>query len=78
MKQNTILTLVLSLIAPMLLFGQKVYELTAPKQPKQIVKNKLDMGGTSPEGGSIEVNNYYMSVDGKPVIPVLGEFHLEP
>ena len=38
MKQNTILTLVLSLMAPMLLFGQKVYELTAPKQPKQIVK----------------------------------------
>ena len=75
MKQKTIITLVLSLIAPMLLFGQKVYELTAPKQPKQIVKNKLDMGGTSPEGGSIEVNNYYMSVDGKPVIPVLGEFH---
>lgn len=33
------------------------------------------MGGTSPQGGSIAVNSYYMCRDGKPVIPVMGEFH---
>lgn len=55
--------------------AQKVYELTAPKTPMQIVEGKLDMGGKSPSGGSIAVNNFYMSVDGKPVIPVMGEFH---
>lgn len=33
------------------------------------------MGGSSPTGGSISVNNFYMSIDGRPVIPVMGEFH---
>lgn len=55
--------------------AQRVYELTAPATPMQIVEGKLDMGGTSPTGGSIKVNNFYMSIDGKPVIPVMGEFH---
>lgn len=56
-------------------YAQKVYELTAPKAPMQIVEGKLDMGGTSPSGGSIKVNSYYMSIDDKPAIPVMGEFH---
>ena len=33
------------------------------------------MGGSNPSGGNISVNSYYMSIDGKPVIPVMGEFH---
>ena len=33
------------------------------------------MGGTSPSGGRIDVNNFYMSIDGRPAIPVMGEFH---
>lgn len=53
----------------------KVYELTAPATPKVVRDGHLRMGGTSPEGGSISVNNYYMSIDGRPVIPVMGEFH---
>ena len=55
--------------------AQKVYEITAPQTPKQIIEGKLEMGGTSPSGGSIAVNSYYMSRDGQPVIPVMGEFH---
>ena len=50
------------------------YVLHAPAQPKAIHANP-DMGGTAPDGGTIEVNNYYMSINGKPVIPVMGEFH---
>lgn len=55
--------------------AQTVYEITAPATPKQIIEGQLNMGGTSPDGGSIAVNNYYMSIDGKPAIPVMGEFH---
>ncbi len=51
------------------------YRLTAPETPKQIVEGKLNLGGVNPQGGTIAVNSYYMSIDGKPVIPVLGEFH---
>lgn len=55
--------------------AQKVYKLKSPATPMKIVEGKLKMGGTSPQGGSIKVNNYYMSIDGKPAVPVLGEFH---
>lgn len=51
------------------------YRITSPATPLKIVEDGLKMGGTSPDGGSISVNSYYMSIDGKPVIPVLGEFH---
>ena len=43
--------------------------------PKVIKSDHLRMGGSSPTGGSISVNNFYMSIDGRPVIPVMGEFH---
>ena len=55
--------------------GVTTYTITAPESPKIIRSGHLDMGGESPDGGSIEVNSYYMSIDGRPVIPVLGEFH---
>ena len=55
--------------------GMQVYEITAPATPMKIVEGGLKMGGTSPTGGSISVNNYYMSIDGRPVVPVMGEFH---
>lgn len=53
----------------------QTYELTAPRKWEPIRCEHLQMGGKSPDGGSIEVNNYYIIRDGKPVIPVMGEFH---
>lgn len=35
----------------------------------------LKLGGENSMGRSLEVNSFYVSVDGKPVIPVTGEFH---
>lgn len=55
--------------------GQQVYKLTAPLQEKAIKTGHLKLGGKSPSGGSIDVNSYYISKDGKPEIPVMGEFH---
>ena len=55
--------------------AQHVYELTAPAQPKVIKSDHLRMGGTNPKGERIDVNNFYMTIAGKPVIPVMGEFH---
>lgn len=55
--------------------SQKIYKINAPKSPMKIIEGKLKMGGKSPHGGSIAVNNYYMSIDGKPVVSVMGEFH---
>ena len=37
--------------------------------------NHLKMGGSNPQGDSFEVNNFYISKNGKPIIPITGEFH---
>ena len=55
--------------------GQRVYELTAPAQSKTIKSGHLRMGGANPKGERIDVNSYYMTMAGRPVIPVMGEFH---
>lgn len=53
----------------------KNYRIDAPEKFVPIHGEHLHMGGNSPDGGSIEVNNFYIVRDGKPVIPVMGEFH---
>ncbi|MFV3128594.1 beta-galactosidase [Niveispirillum sp. KHB5.9] len=36
----------------------------------------LKMGqGVSPKGGTIAINNRYLTLDGKPWLPIMGEFH---
>ena len=42
----------------------------APPQPLP-----MTMGGLSPAGHRIEVNSRYLILDGKPWLPVMGEFH---
>ena len=54
--------------------AQNVYELTAPSKPKEIRCDHLRMGGVANDR-RIDVNNFYLSFDGRPVIPVMGEFH---
>src|SRR5690242_16352624 len=50
-----------------------VIELTQSDIP--ITSGHLKLGGTAPDGQSIEFTNYYMLLNGKPSIPVMGEFH---
>lgn len=35
----------------------------------------LQMGGVSPSGRKLAVNSRYLSIDGRPWLPVMGEFH---
>ena len=71
-KLIVIMTVVgMALTAP----AQRVYELTAPAQPKAIKSSHLRMGGANPKGERIDVNSYYMTIAERPVIPVMGEFH---
>ena len=55
--------------------AQHLYELTAPSTPKVIHRGHLQLGGSNPSGDNIDVNSYYMSINGTPTIPVMGEFH---
>ncbi len=67
------LTATLLLAAPALYAA--TYTISAPAVAKKIVEGGLKLGGTSPSGGSIAFNSYYMSIDGQPAIPVMGEMH---
>ena len=43
--------------------------------PTAILSGHLKLGGANPQGRSIEFTSYYMLQNGKPCIPVMGEFH---
>lgn len=64
-----------ALLALLPFSGKAQHVLEAPREPIAIREGGLRMGGTAPDGGSISVNNYYVSRNGQPVIPVMGEFH---
>ena len=66
---------IICMMTGMLAMAQQVYELDMPVKEKTIYSGHLKLGGSNPSGERIEVNSYYMSVGGKPVIPVMGEFH---
>ena len=66
---------IICMMTGMLAMAQQVYGLDMPVKEKTIYSGHLKLGGNNPSGERIEVNSYYMSVGGKPVIPVMGEFH---
>ncbi len=66
---------IICMMTGVLAMAQQVYELDMPVKEKTIYSGHLKLGGSNPSGERIEVNSYYMSVGGKPVIPVMGEFH---
>ncbi len=51
------------------------YYIDASSLHKEIRSDQLKMGNPGPENKEILVNNEYMTIGGKPVIPVMGEFH---
>ncbi|WP_417444500.1 beta-galactosidase [Joostella sp.] len=61
-------------------YGQKgqdpeVHFLDLNIPEKVIDKDYLKLGGKNKDGKSIEVNNFYISINGKPTIPITGEIH---
>ncbi|MBL7794340.1 MAG: beta-galactosidase [Saprospiraceae bacterium] len=53
----------------------KVYEIDINVPPVKIKSDHLKLGGSNPAGDHISVNNYFLSINNKPFIPVTGEFH---
>lgn len=59
----------------MLLKAQITHDININIPEQAIYSGRLDLGGTDPKGERISVNNYYISMGNKPVIPISGEFH---
>ncbi|MBN2212921.1 MAG: beta-galactosidase [Bacteroidales bacterium] len=56
-------------------YGQHHIRIDAIKTLREIRSGHLKMGDPGPSGREIIINNIYMTVGGKPVIPVMGEIH---
>ncbi|MFG6687733.1 beta-galactosidase [Mariniflexile sp. HNIBRBA6329] len=55
--------------------AQDTYEINIDQPQKEIIRGHLDLGGKSADGEEISVNNFYIERNGKPFIPIIGEFH---
>ncbi len=73
--KKQILSLLLGFIGFAVCFSQNNYTISIDVPEKKIIKGQLDLGGTNPDGDSIAVNNYYITCNGKPFFPIIGEFH---
>lgn len=73
--KKTLFTLLLGFIALAACFSQNTYTINIDLPEKNIVKGHLDLDGTNPHGDSIAVNNYFITYNGKPFFPIIGEFH---
>jgi len=55
--------------------AQQEYKLTVPAEEKTIYTGELNLGGSNPAGNIIDFNSFYMNVDDRPFIPIMGEIH---
>jgi hypothetical protein len=76
MKSVTVAGLVVGLVVGVGACGQSVVRIdaTAPVAKPQPVEARLG-DARSPQGHVIGVNSQYLTMDGRPWIPVMGEFH---
>ncbi|SHG13707.1 Glycosyl hydrolases family 35 [Flavobacterium fluvii] len=57
------------------LSAQNNYTIDITKVRTDVTRGHLDLGGKNPVGEEISVNSFYLEKNGKPFIPVIGEFH---
>jgi beta-galactosidase len=52
-----------------------LYTIDLSNPDLSVMSGHLKMGGKNPQGADLEVNSRYLTLDGKPWCPVMGEFH---
>jgi len=55
--------------------AQTTYNIDITKVKTDVLRGHLDLGGRNEKGDTIGVNSFYIERNGKPIIPVIGEFH---
>jgi len=73
MKKYLIIIALISYCFPTI--AQKIYSLDASTVNTEIKTGLLKMGNPGLAGKELLVNNRYMTLSGKPIIPVMGEVH---
>ena len=62
-------------IFPSVTVAQTVYHVDIRNAQAEILRDHLHLGGSNPRGEKIAFNSLYMEENGKPQLPVMGEFH---
>ncbi|MFC5683687.1 beta-galactosidase [Flavobacterium sp. MAHUQ-51] len=73
--KNIKVYLVLLFFSSFKFIAQNQYSIDITKVNTEVQRGHLDLGGSSTKGDKIEVNSFYLERNGKPFIPVIGEFH---
>ncbi len=77
MKASAFFLLLAASLTTMMLSAQSLHTIVEPAQSKSIEEGWLKLGGTAPDGSTLSVNSFYLTENGRPFIPVMGEFHFE-
>jgi len=79
MKKNKLTKVLIIITAVVMIsfssFAQKSYQVDVTKVRTDVKRGHLDLGGRNVKGDTISVNSFYLERNGKPFIPVIGEFH---
>ncbi|HAN00411.1 MAG TPA: glycosyl hydrolase family 35 [Marinilabiliales bacterium] len=74
-RRNTILLVLLSIVISDMAGSQNLYKIDASSVYKKPVEGHFKMGNPGASGKAILVNSQYLTIGGKPVLPVMGEIH---
>jgi hypothetical protein len=55
--------------------AERTYRINVGDVKVEPIRGHLKLGGTNLRGDKIEVNSHYLEFNGKPMLPVIGEFH---
>lgn len=55
--------------------AQQILSVDASKVNRELRSEHLKMGNSGPKGRELLLNNWYMTIGGKPTVPVMGEVH---
>ncbi len=75
MIKKTLIICSLILFSSQVSYAQNIISINASKIKEPAITNPFHMGNPGPVGKEIRINNLYMTIGGKPVIPVMGEMH---
>ena len=72
---NYLVLISLIIFYPVITRAQNVLSIDASDVSRTIEPSHIKMGNPGPPGNELLINNQYMTIGGKPVIPVMGEMH---
>lgn len=65
----------MSLLVSLPAIGQQIHDIRAVVSGEPLITGQLRMGDPGPAARALRVTNQYLTIGGKPTLPVMGEFH---